>query len=219
MTANLLGIRAVSASLSEVLDRIQPDVMVTQELAPDAAEVIADRFPHHRLQPRVDHGGNGIASLIPAEFGEVPLPWRPGLWGRVEIGGTRPVIAGVHMRNPVVMPWWRSARIRGDQLDALFQWADGFVDPDAPFVVAGDMNASPSWPVYRRLAERWDDLVAEAAADAGVKPESTWAWRPGWPRLLRIDHVFGAGARVVRTRVEPVRGSDHAAVVVDLELG
>jgi endonuclease/exonuclease/phosphatase (EEP) superfamily protein YafD len=81
------------------------------------------------------------------------------------------------------------------------------------------MNASPSWPVYRRLAERWDDLVAGAAAEAGVKSDPTWAWRPGWPRLLRIDHVFGTGARVVRTQVEPVRGSDHAAVVVDLEFG
>jgi endonuclease/exonuclease/phosphatase (EEP) superfamily protein YafD len=36
--------------------------------------------------------------------------------------------------------------------------------------------------------------------------------------MLRIDHVFGSGARVVRTVVEPVRGSDHAALVVDLEL-
>jgi len=219
MTVNLLSVRAVPASLAEVIDRLQPDLVVTQELGPDAAEVLADRFPHHRLQPRVDHSGNGIASLIPAEFGEVPLPWRPGLWGRVEIRATRPIIAGVHMRNPVVMPWWRSARIRSEQLDALFDWAEGLVDSDAPFVVAGDMNASPSWPVYRRLAERWDDLVAGAAAEAGVKSDPTWAWRPGWPRLLRIDHVFGTGARVVMTQVEPVRGSDHAAVVVDLEFG
>jgi endonuclease/exonuclease/phosphatase (EEP) superfamily protein YafD len=37
--------------------------------------------------------------------------------------------------------------------------------------------------------------------------------------MLRIDHVFGRGARVIETRVDPVRGSDHAAVTVDLVLG
>ncbi|HSK06602.1 MAG TPA: endonuclease/exonuclease/phosphatase family protein [Acidimicrobiia bacterium] len=219
MTANLLGVRADPSSLAEMIDGLQPDLVVTQELGPDSAAVLSDRFPHHRLRPRVDHGGNGMASLTPAEFGEVPLPWRPGLWGRVEIGGMRPIIAGVHLRNPIVMPWWRSARIRGEQLDALFAWAEGLQDRDASLVVAGDMNASPIWPVYRRLAERWDDLVAEAAARAGEKTDPTWAWRPGWPRLLRIDHVFGSGARAVGTRVEPVRGSDHAALIVDLEFG
>jgi endonuclease/exonuclease/phosphatase family metal-dependent hydrolase len=123
------------------------------------------------------------------------------------------------MRNPVVFPWWRSARIRGQQTRALIDWAADFIEDHAPLVVAGDMNATPSWPLYRRLAGEWDDLVAGAVSRDGEKIFATWAWRPGWPRLLRIDHVFGAGARVVRTRVEPVRGSDHAAVVVDLLFG
>jgi endonuclease/exonuclease/phosphatase (EEP) superfamily protein YafD len=78
------------------------------------------------------------------------------------------------------------------------------------------MNASPAWPFYRRMAERWDDIVARSAADSDTNPTPTWAWRPGWPRLLRIDHVFGSGVRAVATQVVPIRGTDHAAVVVDL---
>jgi endonuclease/exonuclease/phosphatase family metal-dependent hydrolase len=218
MTANLLNDRADPGSLAGILDRFEPDLVVTQELGPDAAEVLADRFPHHELRPELDHKGNGIAGRLPALFGEIPLPWRPGLWARLEIGTHRAVFASVHMRNAVTPPWWRSVRIRGRQLDALFEWADGFVHEDEVFVLAGDMNASPAWPVYRRLAERWDDLVAASAAEDGTKAIPTWGWRPGWPRMLRIDHVFGSGARVVRSVVEPVRGSDHAALVVDLEL-
>lgn len=219
MTANLLNGRAKARDLSRVLDLTDPDLVVTQELAPDAAEVLADRFPHHELRPELEHRGNGIASKLPAEFGEVPLPWRTGLWARLDIGSHRAVVASVHMRNAVTPPWWRSVRIRGRQLDALFEWADGFARDDEVFVLAGDMNASPAWPVYRRLADRWDDLVAASAEAGGAKAVPTWGWRPGWPRMLRIDHVFGTGARVVKTMVEPVRGSDHAAVVVDLELG
>jgi endonuclease/exonuclease/phosphatase (EEP) superfamily protein YafD len=120
------------------------------------------------------------------------------------------------MRNAVAFPWWRSVRLRREQLAALFAWADANVGAGS-FVLAGDMNASPAWPVYRRLAERWEDLVLDQAREAQTSPAPTWAWRPGWPRMLRIDHVFGRGVRAVATRVEPVRGSDHAALVVDLE--
>jgi endonuclease/exonuclease/phosphatase (EEP) superfamily protein YafD len=35
--------------------------------------------------------------------------------------------------------------------------------------------------------------------------------------MLRIDHVLGVGVTGVATTVETLRGSDHAAVVVDLE--
>lgn len=217
MTANLLNGKADPGHLAGILDRLQPDLVVAQELGPDAAEVIADRFSHHDLRPEIDHRGRGIATRVPARFGEIPLPWRPGLWGEMDFGPRRLILANVHMRNPIVLPWWTSVRIRGRQLDALFEWAES-VGLDDAVVVAGDMNASPAWPVYRRLTGRWEDLVAGSALSSGVRTNPTWAWRPGWPRVLRIDHVFGTGARVVTTRVEPVRGSDHAAVIVDLEL-
>jgi endonuclease/exonuclease/phosphatase family metal-dependent hydrolase len=218
MTANLLNGRAEAGDLRRVIDLVEPDLVATQELGPDAAEVLADRFPHHELRPELDHRGHGIASRLPAGFGEIPLPWRPGLWARLEIGSRRAVFASVHMRNAVTPPWWRSVRIRARQLEALFEWVERVVEEDEVFVLAGDMNASPAWPVYRRLAERWDDLVFDFAEESGSRAEPTWGWRPGWPRVLRIDHVFGRGARVVGSRVEPVRGSDHAAVVVDLQL-
>jgi endonuclease/exonuclease/phosphatase (EEP) superfamily protein YafD len=35
---------------------------------------------------------------------------------------------------------------------------------------------------------------------------------------LRIDHVFGRGLLATKVTVEPVAGSDHFAVIADLEL-
>jgi endonuclease/exonuclease/phosphatase (EEP) superfamily protein YafD len=216
MTANLLADRANVAHLSRLLNEVAPDLLLTQELGHLAAETIAAHFPHHDLMPSEDARGRGIASRLGAEFGQIPLPWRPGLWARVDDGSRSFLVANIHMRNPVVFPWWRSARIRGQQLDSLFTWAQQSAQAGMPFILGGDMNASPAWPVYKELAARWDDLVARSADESGVSTEPTWAWRPGWPRLLRIDHVFGTGVRVVATRVEPLPGSDHAAVVADL---
>jgi hypothetical protein len=215
MTANLLVDRADIAYLGYALDVIQPDLFAIQELGHKAADLIASRFAHHDLRPKLDSRGRGIASMFSARFGEIPLPWRAGLWAEIEHGPQRWILANVHMRNPIVLPWWRSVRLRAGQVEALFNWSEG--QPEGqPIVLAGDMNASPAWPVYRRLAGRWDDLAARSASDSGGRPAPTWAWRPGWPRLLRIDHVFGTGAQAVSTQVVPLRGSDHAAVVVDL---
>jgi hypothetical protein len=203
------------AYLTYVLDVVDPDLFVTQELGHTGADLIASRFPHHDLRPDLDSKGRGIASKLQAGFGEIRIPWRAGLWARVGEGPQRWLLANIHLRNPTVFPWWRSVRIRGRQIDELFTWADQEAD-GRPLVLAGDMNASPAWPVYRRLSGRWEDLVAGAAQGSEEKPAPTWAWRPGWPRLLRIDHVFGSGVRAVDSRVVPLRGSDHAAVVVDL---
>lgn len=87
-----------------------------------------------------------------------------------------------------------------------------------PTLVAGDFNASPAWPAYKRVEERVTDLVGQYAERRGQTTEPTWGWRPGWPRMLRIDHVFGVGVRATAVEVRPVRGTDHAAVIVDLEL-
>lgn len=217
LTANLLHERADVTAFAGLLDRVGADVVVTQELSPECAEVIVERYPHHHLRPERNFTGRGIGSRLEAEFGDISMPVRDGTWAFLDVGGRVLRLAGVHLINPIEFPWWRSVRYRSRQLGALFQWTDS-ADDDVPLVVAGDMNASPSWPAYRRMAARWDDLVASRAEDVGRKPEPTWGWRPGWPRMLRIDHVFGLGVEANSVSIEPVVGSDHDAVVVDIEI-
>ncbi len=145
------------------------------------------------------------------------MPIREATWAFVALGSQLIRVVGMHLVNPVEFPQWRSVRRRGQQLEALFSWTDS-TDADVPLIVAGDMNASPRWPAYRMMSDRWNDLVVEAVGGAGQGPEPTWGWRPGWPRMLRIDHVFGVGVRAASVRVEPIAGSDHHAVIVDAEV-
>lgn len=217
MTANLLHDRGEPEAFSALLADTDPDVLVTQELSVGCASVIADHFPYHRLNPTSGFTGRGIASRLPASFGDIPMPIRSGTWAIVAVEGRLLRLVGMHLANPIQFPWWRSLRARFYQLEALFEWADSG-DEDMPLVVAGDMNASPRWPAYRRMSERWTDLVLDFANEEGVTPPRTWAWRPGWTRLLRIDHVFGLGVEVSNASVAPIGGSDHHAVIVDIEL-
>jgi endonuclease/exonuclease/phosphatase family metal-dependent hydrolase len=216
MTANVLEDAVDTRYLGDLIDRLVPDLVLFQEMTEGAAGVLADRFEYHFLFPSEEFEGRGVASRWEAECGSIDLPWRPGTWARVVVEGKALVAAGVHMSNPIKFPPWRSVRKRQDQVDALLAWADR-QDADA-LIVAGDMNASPAWPMYRRLTDRLDDLAVVAAERSGAPPEPTWGWRPGWPRMLRIDHIFGSGVEAIATQVEPIRGSDHHALIVDVEI-
>lgn len=216
MTVNLLHDRCDAARFAEVLETLDPDVVVTQELGPFCADVISGKYPNHRLRPALGFLGRGIATRLDAEFGNIDMPGRDGTSALLDVGGTTVRLAGVHLLNPITVPWWVSVDRRGRQLAGLFDWLDS--GDGTPVLVAGDFNASPRWPAYKRVAGRLTDLVAEHASEEGGETEPTWAWRPGWPRLLRIDHVFGARVRAISVGVHAIEGSDHAAVVVDLEL-
>lgn len=215
MTANLLHERCDASDFARVLEAHDPDVVVTQELGPTAADILASAYPHHQLRPALDFTGRGIATRFPVEFGDIDMPGRNGTSAILNVSGVGVSLAGVHLHNPILFPWWSSARQRGRQLDGLFEWLDRSSEP---VIVAGDFNASPRWPAYRQVAERLTDLAVVWAARAGRDAERTWAWRPGWPRLLRIDHVFGRGLVATAVTVDTIRGTDHNPVIVDLEL-
>lgn len=217
MTSNLLQDRVDAASFETVLDEFAPDVVVTQELGFSCADVLAERYPHHHLQPAEGFPGRGIASRFDAEFGDIAMPQRWATTAGLTVGDQPWQLVGVHLVNPIDFPWWRSVADRRAQLDALDTWLDDHAD--LPTIVAGDFNATPIWPAYRRVNSRGVDLVAAWSAGSGQRPQVTWGWRPGWPRMLRIDHVFGRGLIARDVTVVPIRGSDHAAVVVDLAAG
>lgn len=217
MTGNVLDDQADSGQIAVLIDQLDPDLVFFQEMAKAPARVLSERFEHHYLIPGTECRGRGVASKHPAEFGSLDLPWRLGVYARLTVADSTLTAAGVHMPNPIVFPWWQSVRHRSAQVESLLSWADE--QRSDGLIIAGDMNASPAWPLYRQLAERLEDLPRQAASMVGARPEPTWGWRPGWPRMLRIDHVFGRGVSATGTGVHPIRGSDHHAVVVDLTIG
>jgi len=95
-------------------------------------------------------------------------------------------------------------------------------DPDAPplrgraRVLVGDFNATPLWPVYRRVALHMTDAAIDVAQRRGRPLERTWGPWHGSPRLLRIDHGFVRAAEVEDFQVVSVPGSDHSGIVLDV---
>jgi endonuclease/exonuclease/phosphatase (EEP) superfamily protein YafD len=147
----------------------------------------------------------------------LPMAHRDGLIARLEPPawpGSLEIV-NVHIANPIMWPPWQSLRLRRQQLDVLM----AHVAPAGPRLIAGDFNASPAWPVYRRLARRLDDAALLVAKQQGVRPSRTWGPTPGTPRMLRIDHVFVEGLRPVDARLVSIPGSDHSGLLVEVELG
>jgi len=122
-------------------------------------------------------------------------------------------IVNVHFAAPHMLPVRLALARRRSQLRMLVTHLDAARRPRA---VVGDFNATPSWPVYRRLGARLGDAAVEAARRRGTRPARTWRPFPGSPRLLRIDHALVEALRVLDVAVHPIPGSDHSALVVDI---
>jgi endonuclease/exonuclease/phosphatase family metal-dependent hydrolase len=81
-----------------------------------------------------------------------------------------------------------------------------------PIVLGVDLNEGPEENAAQRLSARMTDAFAIAGRGSG-------ATFPARDPVSRIDDVFaGASIRVVDAWVAPAGGSDHLAVVADLEV-
>ncbi|MDH3500557.1 MAG: endonuclease/exonuclease/phosphatase family protein [Acidimicrobiia bacterium] len=209
MTVNLLNGEASPQDLEHVLQHHDPDIMLAQELAPNAGEVIERHFPHGVVKPVCDYRGKAIVAKTPISVEEVEFPFRSIMRGVMDDGLE---ILNVHLANPVDS--WRGRLLeRRRQVQAL----EDLISTSQPHILAGDFNSTPAWPAYRRINRLIDDTVADFARTSGTSARRTWGWRPEWPVMLRIDHVFASGFRATAVDVVKVRGTDHRAVIVDLE--
>jgi endonuclease/exonuclease/phosphatase (EEP) superfamily protein YafD len=219
LTANLWNGGADPDEFAALVEACGADVVCAQELAPEQADALSRVLPHGALAPARDNTGMGIALRRPAALDRVELPHRDAHVARLdpvewpELGAALEVI-GVHILGPHVWPPWRAWPLRRGQLRALERYLAG--DPERPRLLVGDLNATPLFRVYRRLAAHLRDVHREAARRRGARPASTWGPTPGWPRLLRIDHALAAGVEVEDVRVVAVPGADHSAVLVQL---
>lgn len=214
VTSNLLVDRAHPEAVASVIAEHRPDVLAVQELGVRNAEVVRSVLPHGRLDPRADGFGLGVAAGRPVRVERLDLMDRPG-WAAhldgAEWGLDRSfVVVNVHLTNPVNLPWRQSQRSRRGQIAGVAEYVAGL---DGPYVIVGDMNSSPSWPEYRLLSELGRDA---ARATGTAKP--TWNHFVRGPRVIRIDHGFVSGADPITTRTLVVRGTDHRALLIDLDV-
>lgn len=169
------------------------------------AEALRGRYPHGVVEGDDDrYSGQALLSTVPLDVRSLELPHRSGLRARVEIGGVETELMLAHLSNP--LDGLSGFRNRRGQVSEILAHLDRV---GTPAVLTGDLNATPIWPAYRRLRRRLRDGVLDAARADGRLPDRTWAPRPGWPPMLRIDHILTAGMRLEDVQTHRVVGSDH----------
>ncbi len=101
--------------------------------------------------------------------------------------------------------------------DALLQAVETSAEP---VIILGDFNTTERQPGYHRLYEAGlKDAHEEVGWGLGhtyPAPFRVIRWLP--VSLIRIDHVFyDAGWQAIRAWTTPLMGSDHQALIADLE--
>jgi endonuclease/exonuclease/phosphatase (EEP) superfamily protein YafD len=221
LSANLWNGGADPAGFAALVEELRPDIVAVQELTLPQADALRAVMPHGRLEPAENFMGMGIAARRPSPVVRLTLPYRDAQVAKVRVGsdsdGGRTIeVVNVHVRAPHNLPRLRGAMQRRGQLLGLIRHITA--TPDQPRVVLGDFNATPLWPLYRRVAARMTDAAVDAARRNGGRTAATWGPWPRGPRLLRIDHIFITGLSTEHFHVIPVPGGDHSAVVAELTM-
>lgn len=220
MTANL-GMGLADSRAVAALARESADVLVLQEMTPEAATGLSsagldDVFPHRAIDPRPRASGIGMWSRYPiVESGGQRGYSLPLLWGRLAVPGvvTDPTVVAVHLAAPWPQPiddWRRDMQRFAVTLRELADDAGvGAV------IAAGDLNATIDMVPFRRLL---NEGYRDAAEQAGAGLTRTYPNRRWRPPILGIDHVlvYGCAATSARTIVLP--GSDHRGLVATVDV-
>jgi endonuclease/exonuclease/phosphatase family metal-dependent hydrolase len=217
--------------IARVIAEHAPDIVALQELdvgrarsgwidqAQSIARYLEMEFHFHpALSVEEELYGNAVLSTrpmrliraerLPEPGGLGQLEPRGALWVAVEAGQSEVHVINTHLG---LLPGERRV-----QAEALLggDWIGG-MKCDAPKVLCGDFNASPSSPVYRRLSAHLQDAQAMLHEQ---RPRKTYFGR--YP-TARIDHVFiGSEIEVLGAEVPSTHSarvaSDHLPLVVDL---
>ncbi|CCG01064.1 endonuclease/exonuclease/phosphatase family protein [Blastococcus saxobsidens] len=203
----------------ELVRRHAVDVLVVQELTPDAERRLTGAGLHRELphSHAVPARRGSVVSASGAVWSRWPVAARGAVPGGFEQPTVRLPVAGspdlevtaVHTRPPATSP----AAVRSWTADLA---ALPSPTPDALRVLAGDFNATPDHAALRAVLARGYVDAAQAVGRGRV-----WTWRPlrlRFPRLT-LDHVLvDPRVAVAGCAHVPVAGSDHRALVVDLAL-
>jgi endonuclease/exonuclease/phosphatase (EEP) superfamily protein YafD len=213
MTANLLRGNADPIEVMETVAREKVDILVLQEVTPEALAALDKAGLSAALPERAGEPGFGVMGTMILSVGAIlgvrRLDTHLGSYAAtVALPQGKVRLLGVHPAPPTQVDAWS-----GD-LGVIEDDAGDGVD-----LLAGDFNATSDHKPMRRIYDAGFRDAAEVA-NAG--------WQPTWPAngsmvglpsppVVQIDHVLvGERLTALATRTVDIDGTDHRAVIADV---
>ncbi len=220
LTFNLA--RSTQPDVVELVRQSGADVVLLQELLPDAAAqfaALSAQYPYMALHPdqRNGYAGLGILSRYPITADAYRLIGLGQQRVTLDAGGMALAVFNMHTYPPMSLSLQAE---RNAQVAALLAWA---AEERGAVLLGGDFNATPLTADYGLLAQRYTDAFAVVGGGFGFTYPS-WGQRAGAasavPPLARIDYVFVSADLQVRTaQVGNLSGSsDHRPLLVEVWL-
>nr|WP_240983185.1 endonuclease/exonuclease/phosphatase family protein [Streptomyces sp. R301] len=205
-----------TGSLVDLARREKPQLLYVSECDPRCARTLTaalSRQLPHRVS--VDEEGSKGSVILSA----YPLRDRSAVPATMGMPGATAEIAGRAVRLQLAHPMpplpdqvglWKTelARLHAEITSR---------PADEALVLAGDFNASQDHAAYRAFLT--SPSLLDAARVTGASRTPTWPAEGPLPPYVQIDHVLSSHTLTpVATRFLPLPGSDHRAVLADLDL-
>ncbi|MYS10648.1 endonuclease/exonuclease/phosphatase family protein [Streptomyces sp. SID6041] len=203
-----------TGALADAVRRERPQLVFVSECDRACRSTLtgsfAEELPHYASLEGEGSAGSIVLSSYPLrDWREIPATMgMPG--ATAEIAGVPVRVQLAHPMPPVpgqVALWKRElGRVKTAVAAA----------PSGPMLVAGDFNASQDHAAFRAILAAGGLQDAARRADESRLP--TWPTEGPVPPFVQIDHVLVRDFSVREVRVLGLAGSDHRAVVADLDL-
>ena len=200
------------------------DIVALQELSPEFAEVLQERFkaryPYQVLRPSSGPDGLGVISHFPLRETYEASYRGQELTVRHPQGAF--TLINLHFQVPFESDEGTSFRsfafdptVRNAQLANLVR----AVAEVPRALVVGDFNLSDREPGYRRLAGFMTDAYRRTRSGFGMTfPVSRRVVGIPLAPLLRIDYIWARGLEPLSAARDCDSGSDHCALIAELAL-
>ena len=212
-----------------------PDVLLLQEVTPEARAELEDRLPQYRFtsfSPVIDaaddkDNGSAVLSVFPITDTEpvtgLPPGARPSDQVTVDVEGRSVAVISVHLASPCIGCIGRyaalnqagdtkeAAQVRIAEAERYAQLARELEAAGTPVVLAGDLNSSP---LNQPLGVLTGAGLTDVHRAVGTRPGLT---RGGTTfGLARVDVVLVSGLRPLRDSEGEPGASTHSPVIADL---
>jgi len=214
VSANLLMVHPDPAVLADELERLDADVLMLQEYSTRwDAEFrkcgFHERYHYNVVVIRDDSFGSAIFSRLPLnDPGVVDMAGLPQTTATILLDGHPVDLLNAHTLPPRIADYVPGHR---QGLAQIEQWAADHAT--RPFIIAGDLNATPYSRFHRRMTRLSRDAWDLAGHGYGhTAPNGLFPLPP-----MRLDHVYLLpGLTAHEAKLGEGQGSDHRPIVVEI---